>query len=223
MNTENSVNLIRVGLLDDHQLFREGIKSLIDKIPEVELVLEAESGSEFFRKLEQVELDVLLLDLEMDEMDGIAITKQLVRTHPALKIIILTMHKEERMVSYLMELGAHAYLLKNASVEALKSAILNVFSNGYHFNNLVSKSLLNELKSGKGEVPVIGDQYGLTERELDVLRLIAKERTTAEIAEELFLSTRTIEGYRKNILQKLGVKNSAGLIVKAIRENIISI
>ena len=214
---------IQLGLVDDHNLFREGIKSLLDKISNVTLVLEAVNGKDMFTKLKNDVPDVILLDLEMEEMNGVDATLKLQEEYPEIKVLILTMHKEERMISYLMEIGANGYLLKDTTREELEEAIKTVVKNGFYFNEFVSQALLKGLKNKSGRPLTIGKDYHLTARELEVLELIAEECTTAEIAEKLFLSTRTIEGHRKNLISKLGVKNIAGLVIKAIKEKLIVI
>lgn len=216
-------HIIRVGIIDDHQLFREGIKSLLDQTPWISFVLEASNADEFFGQLCSTIPDVILLDLELADIDGIEITKQLKIQYPEIKIIMLTMHKEERMISYLMEIGANAYLLKDSNKEQLEIAIKRTYEEGFYLTPLVSGILLKEAQSKEKSIPSLNNPYKLTKRELEVLQMISKELTTSEIAEHFFLSVRTIEGYRKNLMSKLGVKNSAGLIMKAIKENIISI
>ena len=213
---------IRIGLVDDHTLFREGIKSLLGTMPALTLMFDVTDDEQLFTELSNGLPDVILLDLELEKTDGIEITKRLKREYPAIKLIILTMHKEERMISYLMEIGANAYLLKDTGKEELEEAISRVFTEGVYINSLVSAVILKELKEKKGGIPSIGNNYELTEREMSILILIAEELTTAEIADRLCLSVRTIEGYRKQLLSKLGVRNSAGLVLKAVRENIIS-
>ncbi|GAA4276025.1 response regulator transcription factor [Aquimarina mytili] len=214
---------IKLGLIDDHNLFREGIKSLLNKMPNISLVLEAVSGKDLLTKLNTEVPDVILLDLEMEDMNGVDTTLKLQEMYPDLKIIILTMHKEERMISYLMEIGANGYLLKDTNQVELEEAIRAVYDKGFYFNPFVSEALLKGLKHKVAKPPVIGKNYHLTSRELEVLELVTQELTTAEIAEKLFLSVRTIEGHRKNLMDKLGVKNTAGLIIKAVKEKIISV
>ncbi|MDH7446204.1 response regulator transcription factor [Aquimarina sp. 2201CG14-23] len=214
---------IQLGLVDDHNLFREGIKSLLDKMNNIELVLEAVSGKDLLAKLNNTTPDVILLDLEMEEMNGVDATVKIKELYPDIKIIILTMHKEERMISYLMEVGANGYLLKDTNQQELEEAIRSVFEKGFYFNPFVSQALLKGLKNKTNKPPIIGKDYHLTTREMEVLELVTKEYTTAGIAEELFLSIRTIEGHRKNLMIKLGVKNTAGLIIKAVKEKIISV
>ncbi|WP_298547213.1 response regulator transcription factor [uncultured Aquimarina sp.] len=214
---------ITLGLIDDHNLFREGIKSLLDKMDNIELVLEAVSGKDLLAKLNNTVPDVILLDLEMEEMNGMDATVKIKELYPDMKVIILTMHKEERMISYLMEVGASGYLLKDTNRQELEDAIRSVCEKGFYFNPFVSQALLKGLKNKSAKPPLIGKDYHLTSRELEVLELVTKEYTTAEIAEELFLSVRTIEGHRKNLMMKLEVKNTAGLIIKAVREKIIAV
>ena len=214
---------IQLGLVDDHNLFREGIKSLLDKMKDIQLVLEAISGKDLLTKLNNVVPDVILLDLEMEDINGVDATLKLQELYPDIKIIILTMHKEERMISYLMEVGANGYLLKDTNQYELEEAIKSVYEKGFYFNAIVSKALLKGLKYKTTKPPLIGKNYHLTTRELEVLELITQEFTTSEIAEKLFLSARTIEGHRKNLMEKLGVKNTAGLIIKAVKDKIISV
>lgn len=214
---------IRIGLIDDHQLFREGIKSLLSSTPWISFVLEASSETEFFTQLKITVPDIILLDLELGDSDGIEIIKKLKVSHPDLKIIMLTMHGEDRMISYLMEIGANAYLPKDSNQQELEIAIKTTFEEGVYFSPHVSKILLKQVRQKEDTVPTVNNPYQLTKRELEVLQMISQEYTTPQIAEHFFLSTRTIEGYRKNLISKLGVKNTAGLIMKAIKENIISI
>ena len=214
---------IKLGLVDDHNLFREGIKSLLNKMPSIELTLEAVSGKDLLVKLNNGVPDVILLDLEMENMNGVDTTLKLQELYPSIKIIILTMHKEERMISYLMEVGANGYLLKDTNQQELETAIRSTYQNGFYFNSFVSEALLKGLKHKTNKPPAISKDYHLTARELEVLEGITQEYTTAEIAEQLFLSVRTIEGHRKNLMSKLGVKNTAGLVIKAVKEKIITV
>jgi two-component system response regulator DegU len=217
------MDTIKIGLVDDHRLFREGIKSLLSDVATIELTLEASGGDELFLQLQENQPDVLLLDLDMEDGNGMDATQRLSEAYPAIKIIILTMHKEDRMISYMMEIGAHGYLLKDTSQEELSDAIEKVHVQGFYFNPRIAEAMLKGLKNKSKKAPSVGIGPNLTKREMDVLQLIAQEYTTAEIANKLFLSDRTIEGYRKNILAKMGVKNTAGLILKAIREGLLQV
>lgn len=217
------MDIIKIGLVDDHNLFREGLKSLLGNVQNVELVLEATSGSQLFDQLKHAVPNVLLLDLDMENGNGMEATIKLSKEFPEIKIIILTMHKEDRMISYMMEIGAHGYLLKDTNQSELSEAINKVHLQGFYFNPRIAEAMLKGLKNKSKTIPEVGVGINLTNREKDVLELISQEFTTAEIAEKLFLSERTIEGYRKNLLMKMGVKNSAGLILKAIKKGLLQV
>lgn len=215
---------INVALVDDHRLFREGVTLILKQDTEIEVVLEAENGQCFLNLLKTKNSpDVVLLDLEMPVMDGIETTKTLREAYPEIKVIIVSMYKDDRMIAYLMEVGAHGYLLKDASSEEFIHAVKTVYQKGMYFNERASNAMLNGLRDKRRKPPKVGSDYQLTARELEVLELIAEGLTTAEIGEKLFLSVRTIEGHRKNLISKLNVRNTAALIVKAVRENLITV
>ncbi|KYG75935.1 MULTISPECIES: response regulator transcription factor [Roseivirga] len=215
--------MIKIAIADDHKLFREGLRFLMDQMDDLEVVFEASNGKELLEQMENHEPDVLLLDLDMPEVDGLEALKQLRPKFPNLGIIILTMHSDSKMVAYLMELGANSYLLKDTSPEEFRKAISSVIQEGFYFNKMVSQAMLTGLKGQSKKKPTLNDTETLTTREIEVLELICQEYTAKEIAEKLFISHRTVEGHRKNLIEKLGVKNTAGLIVKAIKEGIIEV
>ncbi len=221
MNTK----VITVGIVDDHSLFREGVKLIIRDFEGIEATLEAENGRSLLMKLKNDIPDVVLLDLEMAVMDGVETIKEL-KANPdyqELKVIILSMHKEERMIAYLMELGANGYLMKDSQPSDFELAIRTVCKDDYYFNDHVSQAMLSSLRNKTKNAPKIGADYHLTAREIEVLQLITQGFTTQEIGEKLFLSTRTIEGHRKNLISKMGVRNTASLVVKAVKEKLVDI
>lgn len=215
--------MIQVAICDDHQLFREGIRFLLERMPNIDFRYEAGNGEELIRKLEEEHPDVLLLDLEMPDMDGVEALKQIRTLYPDLGVIILTTYSDSKMVAYLMELGANSYLLKDTDAETLQRGIQSVFHEGYYFTREVSKAMLTGLKGNSRKKPELKNNVTISEREQEVLELICQEYTTKEIADKLFISSRTAEGHRKNLIEKLGVKNTAGLIVKSIRLGIIEV
>lgn len=215
--------MIKVGIADDHKLFREGIRFLLQNMEGVELVLEASNGKELVDMPELSELDVLLLDLDMPEMDGLSTMKMIKPQHPGLGIIILTMHSDLKMISHLMELGANGYLLKDTSPDEFKEAIESVMQNGNYFNQRVSQAILTSLKGNDKKKVALNGNETITQREMEVLELICQEFTAKEIAEKLSISYRTVEGHRNNLIDKFGVKNTAGLIVKAIKEGLVKV
>ncbi len=213
---------IRVALADDHDLFREGIHSIIQKMDQIELKLQASNGLELLGGLQDTAVDLILMDLQMKDMDGIEATTKVKELYPDIKIIILTMHNEERMISYLMESGANAYLLKSTKKDELELAIRNTYQKGFYFNDQVSNALLSGLKQRKPSRPSFNLVNTLSSREIEILELICQELTSQQIADKLFISNRTVEGHRKRLMDKFNVKNTTGLVIKAFRENLIS-
>jgi two-component system, NarL family, response regulator DegU len=211
---------INVGIADDHSLFREGISMIISRMSGITLCLEAISCEDLMAQMEKTPLDVVLLDIEMKHINGIETLKKLVTLKIRPKVIMLSMHTEPRIISYMMELGANGYLQKDIKRDELELAIRTVYEKGVYFNEPVANSLLTQVKN-KGRKPTLSVE--LSAREKEVLALICQEHTTQEIGEKLFISERTVEGHRKNLCSKLGVKNTAGLVKKAIQLNLIDI
>lgn len=211
---------IKVGLADDHNLFREGIRVIITGMQGITLCIEASGGTDLLAQLKETSVDIVLLDLEMKDLNGIDTLKILAKEYPDIKVIILSMHTEPRMISYMMESGAKGYVQKDARKEELEKVIRTVFEKGVYFDEQISNSLLAGLIS-KGKKPSIG--IDLSAREREVLNLICQEYTTQEIGEKLFISDRTVEGHRKNLLVKLDVRNVAGLVKKAILMKLIDV
>ncbi|HAP58394.1 MAG TPA: DNA-binding response regulator [Cytophagales bacterium] len=210
--------MIRMILADDHALFREGLRSILETYDDLEVVAEAAHGKELQALLSQHEVDVVLLDLKMPEMDGMEATDWLRERHPEMKIIILTMIDEDRMMAHLMEKGVHGYLLKDAHADELHAALKAVVDRGYYFNERTSKALLESVKHKNKKPPTLDFGQVLTRREQEVLDLICQEQTTAEIGEKLFISPRTVEGHRKSLVEKFNVRNTAGLVLKAYKD-----
>lgn len=214
---------ITLALADDHQLFRKGLKLIFEEQEGFEVVIEAENGKQLVDALALKRADVILLDLEMPEMNGAEALKVIREAYPEAKVLLLTMHDNEKyMISFLQQ-GAHGYLLKDASPDELVLGVRKVHQSGRFINDRVSEALLNRLDSLKTENPTIGSEHNLGEREMDVLRLICEEYTTAEIADKLFLSTRTIESYRQRLLEKTGTRNTAGLVRFAIEKELFTL
>lgn len=216
------MNTIKVGLVDDHELFREGIKLLMSRIEETELVFDVGSGIEALEELKTTMPDVLLLDLDMPGKNGVDTFQEARELYPNLKVIILTMHSEERMISYLMEMGVNGYLMKDSNRETLRSAILNVYEKGMYYSEEVSKAMLEGLKRKTRLTPKVGQRIVLSAREREVLELVAEGYSNKEIAEKLFISSRTVDGHRTNILQKFGVHNTAKLVMEAVRKGFLA-
>jgi two-component system, NarL family, response regulator DegU len=211
---------IRISVVDDQQLFRKGLISLLREYDHLELVHEASNGREFLEKLEEDKPDLVLLDLEMPEMDGIKTTEVLQKEHPDLKILIVTMHNDEAIILHLIEKGAHGFLLKDDPIEAIVDAINGTMETGYYFNDRVSQAMLKGIVKKNMIKPKFGET-SLSEREIEVAKLICQEMTNKEIADRLFLSARTVDGHRERILQKTGAKNTAGIVIYAMRNGLV--
>lgn len=212
--------MIRLALADDQVLFRRGLAMLLGDMPDVHIVFESANGEELLNGLRDEAVDIVLLDLEMPVMNGMEAMKRIREEHPEVRVIVLSMHSGEKFIVHLMELGANGYILKTAEPDEIENAIRAVATTGYHFSEMVSRVMLHGLVQKKKLNPTFDDIDPLSERELEVLRLICQELTTTEIAGKLFLSPRTVEGHRNNILLKTGARNTAGLVVFAMNRGI---
>jgi DNA-binding NarL/FixJ family response regulator len=209
---------IRVGIADDHSLFREGIRMILSGMENIVFCLEANSGEEVLKQMKTTPIDVLLLDIDMPGIGGIEALKQIQNQPNRPKVIMLSMHVEARMISYMLELGASSYLLKDVRKEELEMAIRMVNLEGQYLSEIASKAMLSAIKS-KSNKPLILSE--ISQREVEILGLICHGFSTKEIGDRLHISERTVEGHRKNLFDKLEVKNVAGLVMKALSLKLI--
>lgn len=214
----SSHKLIRVALVDDQPLFRAGISSLLKEYDNIQVVLEASNGKELMDRIKRPKPHVILLDIEMPEMNGIETTRELKEKYPEIKVIILTMHNEEEFIFDLMTKGAHGFLPKDKSVEELVAAIYSVMEKGKYYNDEVMEILV---KGSKGLVKDL-KMNSLTEREVEIIKMICKQKTNKEIGESMGVSMRTIENHRTTILLKTNTKNVAGIVMYALKHKLIS-
>lgn len=212
--------MIRIALADDHSLFRQGVRMILSPFPDFEIVMEAENGKVLLEKLREVKVDVVLLDIEMAEMNGLDTLMEIRKNALGPRIIILSMHTEAKLISHCMQSGANSYLLKDVQPKELEEAIRTVYEEGIYINKLISRALITDSRS---QVKSGSNKPEFTTRELEVLELICKELTNKEIGKELCLSERTVEGHRKSLIEKLDVKNSVGLVKKAIALNLVPV
>lgn len=211
---------IKLAIVDDHLLFRRGIKNVFQGIKGIEIVLEAGNGKEFLDGLESVLPDVVLMDIQMPVMDGITTTTQLKERYPQIKVIVLSMHDEDSFVIRMMELGANGYLLKDTDPDEVEKAIRTVIKDDYYYSDFLNRVMHRKAlgkASSKSKLQVLTPNVHLTEREIDVLRLICDGYTNTEIGEKLCLSPRTVDGHRTRIMERTGAKNTAGMVVYAMR------
>lgn len=215
---------IKVAITDDQVLFRRGIASIINTFEGISIVLEADNGRVLLDTLQTVDSlpDVVLLDLSMPELNGIETTKILHVSYPSIKIIILSVYGEDRFVTHLMELGVNAYLFKNVEPEEVERAIRTVVDKDFYFNEAFLNAMKNRLTNKRQKILLTDNiPSTLTAREIEVLKLICKQKTAQEIAEQLFISVRTVDGHRNNLLEKTNARNSAGLVLFAIKHRLI--
>ena len=215
---------IKIVLADDHEIFRDGFKAMLKKQPLVELIGEASDGKELLEITRRLRPDVIVTDIKMPEMDGLEATRILVKEFPSIGIIALSMIDEESLIIDMMEAGAKGYLIKNAHKNEIMEAIKTVHRKQIYYCSEAS-SKLTRLLAKNEKIPFIKKEIipAFSSKEIEVIKCVCQEMSNKEIAEKLNLSTRTIEGYRERIQNKAGVKNSAGLVIFAIRNNIYPI
>ena len=206
-------------LVDDHRLFREGLKLLLENLDYVKRVEGVGSGGEFLQIITKHQPDIVFMDIEMPEMDGISATRQALELHPELNIIALSMYGDEEYYSQMIDAGAKGFILKNSGIDDIETAIKNV-SDG---NNYFSSEILNRLIKGFGKKTKSAKSTILSEREEEVLYFICKGFSNQEIADKLFLSKRTVDKHRENLLSKTTSKNTAGLVMYAVKNRIIEV
>jgi DNA-binding NarL/FixJ family response regulator len=209
---------IRVILADDHTLVRSGIRRILENQPGVVVVEEAADGRAALAAVRRLEADVLVLDLKMEGSDGIEVLKAVKADRPELKVLILTMHAGREYVARAVQEGADAYLLKDSAVQDLTAAIEAVMAGRSYYSPAIQQSIAELLREGGKPHEGV---HGLTEREREVLTLLARGLPSKEIASELSISIRTVDAHRANLMRKLGVKSVALLTQVAIREGIL--
>lgn len=214
---------IKTIIADDHKLFRSGLSSMFEDIPEVSVIGEVANGQELLSLLAKKTPDLILMDLKMPMMDGIEATEQVKSKYPDIKIIVLSMYEDERFIIHLLELGVNGYLLKNTDPEEMEETINTVMTRDFSFNDRVTNIMRKNLFGTRKGKPNFDTNVDFTPREIQILKLVCKEMTNNEIGKELHLSSRTIEGYRKKILEKTGAKNTAGMVYFAAKNGIVDL
>lgn len=212
---------IRIALADDEELFRKGIAFLLEREPDFEVVFEAENGQQLLDKLKATEPlpDVVLTDLKMPMVNGIEATREISKKYPSVKVIALTSYNTRGFIANMVDIGAAAFLVKNSTPKTVKHTVREVVKRGFYYNYQVMQIIQDELHGAQHRTII--DAEELTSREKEVLQLICNQLTTHEIADKLFISPRTVEGHRNNLLQKTNSKNVAGLVLFAIRHNLV--
>jgi two-component system invasion response regulator UvrY len=220
MRTDNK---IKVALADDHVLLRRGLASLIDSFDEYTVILEADNGLELQQKINKENLpDLVLLDINMPKMDGFATAQWLKQTFPLVKIMALSMYDHESSVIRMFKSGAKGYILKDCEPHELKAALDSIITKGYFYSELVTGKLIHNINKMEEDADMRNLSH-LNEKELQFLKLACTEMTYKEIADNMFLSPRTIDGYRDALFEKLNLKTRVGLVMYAIKNGIVQV
>lgn len=208
-------------IADDHEIFRDGLALMLAKQETVQLVGQAGDGQELIRLVDEHHPDMVLTDIKMPRMDGIKAARTLLQRYPDLKIIALSMFEEEDLIVEMLEAGARGYLLKNADKQEIMEAILTVDEGNIFYCKHTTARLASLIVKSKFDAHKRAQNHLFTDREKEIVRLICKQHTAQEIGDLLYLSKRTVEGYRTRILEKMDVKNTAGVVIFALKHGII--
>lgn len=215
------MNKIRLLLAEDHTIVREGLRALIDSSEDMEVVGEVGDGREALKKVEEIELDIVLMDIRMPGLNGIEATRQIKKHFPDVKVLILSMHPDDEYVLEALRAGASGYILKQAAHEELFTAIRAVYRNDVFLSPSVSKKVIETyIQSNKSVIMESSVLDKLTQREREVLQLIAEGKSSKEISSLLFISPNTVETHKAHLKEKLGLRKTADLIRYAYRKGI---
>jgi len=212
---------IKVAIADDHKIFRKGVILSLRHYTNIKFVGEAENGQQLLDLLPEAKPDVVLMDLRMPVKDGIETTKYISKHFPNILVVVLTMHEDEKFVIHLMENGANGYLLKSTDPVEIKRAITEVVSKGYYLNNFVNRILIKRAHNKSKAAPSLNSDMQVTEKEKLVMRYICMEFTSQEIGEKMDISPRTVESIKERLIKRFGLKNTAGLVFFAVKNNLI--
>jgi two-component system, NarL family, response regulator NreC len=220
---------IKIGIVEDNHLFREGLKAILNSWSDVRVVFEAAEGYSVIDALNGQPLilpEIMIVDLSLppngkEEYSGMHLTADLLKHFPDIKIIVLSVHIDENFIAQLIEYGAHSYLVKDCDPQELHSAVTAVYSKGSYINERTLKAIQHNLNKKRNVRPQ--PALEITRREVEVLQLVCQQYTAEEIAEKLFISVKTVNGHRNNLLQKTGSRNVTGLVIYAIKNNIVTL
>lgn len=210
---------IKIIITDDHQLFRNGLKILLNSFPDFEVTGEASNGEEFLKLIQSVKADIALMDINMPELDGIEATRRGLKLVPSINIIALSMYGEEDYYYRMVDAGAKGFLLKDSDISEVREAILTVMKGGSYFSQELLYHVIQKIKHREQE----SKAANLSRREKEILTKICEGLSNQEIADTLFISKRTVDKHRANLLGKTNSKNTASLILFAIKNKLIEI
>lgn len=211
---------IQIAVVDDHQIVRDGIKVLIEDEPGFEISFEAENGEQAIKLCAEHVPDLVIMDITMPKKSGIEATEEIKEKQPEVKVLALTMLSEDQHIKKMIKAGASGYILKSSGKEELLKAINTIIDGKHYFSDDATQAILKDLVEPSVNKKADPDTVNITDRELEVLKLIVNEFTNQEIADQLFVSVRTVDAHRRNLLQKTGAKNTAGLVKYALNNNL---
>lgn len=221
-------NKISIGLVEDQQLFRNGIKAILEGWENLTVTFESGEGYSVIGKLQETVSvpDVMLIDLSLPSKgdkpySGEQLTLDLQCFFPSVKVLILSAHQDEQFITRLIEIGAHGYLVKDSDPLEVYEAIMTVYEKGAYINKLALSAIQNNF--GKRTRAIIHDDSELTRREIEILQLTCEQYTAEEIGEKLFISVKTVNGHRTNLLMKTGSRNMAGLVMYAVKKGLVKV
>lgn len=212
---------VKIALVDDHTLFRTGLRGLLSQREDFSIVADVGSGTEFLNLLPELDVDVVFMDIAMPEMDGAETTRRALQIKPDLRIITLSMFGDDHYYTLMVECGASGFLLKDSDIEEVYASVDTVMSGDSYFSSALFGSLTRNMSRLAVSVPEGEDE--LSEREIEILVEVCRGLSNQEIADKLFISKRTVDKHRANILEKTGCKNTANLVVYAIKHHLVEI
>ncbi|MDA8188808.1 MAG: response regulator transcription factor [Dehalococcoidales bacterium] len=223
IDTSSQTEKIKVLVVDDHTILREGIRVLLEAQPDIEVVAEASNGREAVDRVRALSPDVVLMDIGMPSMNGLEATRQIRKYNPDTQVVVLTMHDNEEYIFQILNAGAAGYVLKRAAAKDLVSAIRSVYQGGSFLHPTIAKKLIRDYlrRVGEDSDKLICD--GLTDREREILKLIAEGNTSQQIADVLCLSVKTVQTHRTHIMDKLDIHDRTELVKYAIRKGLVGI
>ncbi len=213
---------IKVLIADDHEIFRDGLKLMLSAAEKLDLVGEAANGKELLKLIESTQPDVVITDIKMPIMDGVEATKHIKEHHPSIEIIALSMFDDEELILEMLDAGAKGYLLKNSDKFEITDAVAAVHEGNSYYCKHTSGKLAKLIALNREKHDKKKKEAEFSDKEKEIIALICQEFTNKEIGEKVFLSSRTVEGYRMKIMEKLKAKNTVGIVVEAIRYGIYS-
>jgi DNA-binding NarL/FixJ family response regulator len=214
---------LKVLLADDHEIYLDGLQAMLQKQANIEVVGLAANGAECIKLTESTRPDIILTDIMMPVMDGIAATKYLTEHHPSVSIIALSMFDQDNLIVDMLEAGARGYLLKNAHKSEILEAIRSVYHNIPYYCRSTTTRLARLIGQSRFNPQRGTDTLTFNDKEKEIIRLICEEKTTREIAEQLYMGSRTVEGYRIKILEKMQVRSVVGIVIYAIKHKLFEV